>query len=179
MAEPRVHCPGGFWAPRFLRFFLHRPQHVKFHITNGGGPALLGDVNGDGRLDVARSGGNATPPSLAIATIVQQSTVTLSQANLAFGQVALGQSKTSGLILLTNVASTPLSITSFVVGGADSDSFAIATSTCGSPLDPGASCSFSIAFTPDTQNQETATVTISDSAPGGAQIVDLEGRGKS
>jgi hypothetical protein len=99
--------------------------------------------------------------------------VSLSPASLTFDQTGVGLSSAGITITLTNnggVALTQLS-------GAASADFAIASTTCGTPLNAGATCSFVLVFRPTTAGARTGTLTLTDDAPGGQQTVALNGTG--
>ncbi len=79
---------------------------------------------------------------------------------------------------LSNAGTAPLTISEAVV--TDTADFSIAGTTCGSTLDAGASCTFSIGFGPGTVGPVAATLTITDNAGGGSgaqQSVTLSGTG--
>src|SRR5215471_20586079 len=51
------------------------------------------------------------------------------------------------------------------------------TNTCGSSLNPGASCTISVTFTPTAPGNRTGTISVSDNAPNSPQSVNLTGTG--
>src|SRR5947209_8338158 len=82
-------------------------------------------------------------------------------------------------VTLTNSGTATLSITSIVLAGLNPGDFAIAAgTTCpngASSVVPARSCTISISFTPEATGTRTATVTITDDAPGSPQLVSLAG----
>src|SRR5207245_1559512 len=84
-------------------------------------------------------------------------------------------------LTLTNNGGTPLNLTSITISGAQAADFAFAAgNTCptgAGSVAPGASCTISISFTPAATGARTATVTITDDAPGSPQSVSLAGMG--
>lgn len=75
---------------------------------------------------------------------------------------------------MNNTGSTSLTITSITLAGANSGDFA-QTNDCGASLQPGASCSITVTFTPTVIGNRSAAVKIVDSAP--QQWVSLTGLG--
>lgn len=100
------------------------------------------------------------------------STVTLSPADLTFGSQAIGITSSAQTIMLTNSATTPLTIDSISATG----DFA-ATNDCGSSVAAGASCTISVTFTPTTTGTRAGILTISDNATGSPQTASLTGTG--
>src|SRR5438445_432718 len=81
---------------------------------------------------------------------------------------------------LTNSGTATLSITSIALAGSNPGDFAIAagtTCTNGATVVVGASCLLNLTFTPTAASARTATVTITDDAPGSPQSVSLTGTG--
>jgi hypothetical protein len=87
-----------------------------------------------------------------------------------------GTSSSPATIMLVNTGNAALSISSIGITGADASSFS-QKNTCGSSLVAGASCSVNVTFTPTAGGSLTASVSISDSAPGSPQSVSLSGTG--
>jgi hypothetical protein len=87
-----------------------------------------------------------------------------------------GTSSSPAAVMLVNTGNAALSISSIGVTGADASDFSL-KSACGSSLLPGASCSVSVTFTPTAGGSRTASVSITDTAPGSPQSVSLGGTG--
>ncbi len=102
--------------------------------------------------------------------------VVLSPASLIFAGQNAGSSSTAQTITLSNPGGATLSITSITVAGSGSSAFA-ETTTCGSILAAGASCTISVTFTPTTGGALAAAVSIADNASVSAQTVPLSGTG--
>ena len=133
----------------------------------------LGDFNDEGRIDLAVGG------SISVSILLQTS-LSVSPASLSFGNQTGGTSAAQ-VVTLTDIAdigAQPVSIESIAVNGTDAGDFA-QTTTCGSSLAVGASCTISITFTPTQLGSRTASVTITDSAVGSPQSVALSGAGVS
>src|SRR2546426_774198 len=119
---------------------------------------------------VSLTGTGVTPP-----------TATLSATSSAFGNQRVGTTSAAQNLTLTNNGGTPLNLTSITISGAQAADFAFAAgNTCptgAGSVAPGASCTISISFTPAATGARTATVTITDDAPGSPQSVSLAGTG--
>ncbi len=100
----------------------------------------------------------------------------ISPGALGFGDQATGTRSDPRTVTLTNTGSVSLGINSIAVTGANAADFA-RTTTCGSTLAAGASCAIQIVFTPSVTGSRTATLTISDTAPGSPHTVSLSGTG--
>src|SRR5207245_2674908 len=119
---------------------------------------------------VSLTGTGVTPP-----------TATLSATSSAFGNQRVGTTSAAQNLTLTNNGGTPLNLTSITITGAQAADFAFAAgNTCptgAGSVAPGASCTISISFSPAATGARTATVTITDDAPGSPQSVSLAGTG--
>lgn len=106
-------------------------------------------------------------------------TATPSPANLAFATQNINTTSAVKTVTLTNSGNlTTLTNLSAAITGADNTDFAIAaSSTCGSSLAAGASCTYDINFTPSAVRGFNAALTITDSAPNSPQSVALSGTG--
>src|SRR5947209_14379099 len=103
-----------------------------------------------------------------------------SSALLAFGDQRLSTTSPVQTVTLTNSGTATLSITSITLAGLNPGDFAIAagtTCTNGATVVAGASCLLNLTFTPTAASARTATVTITDDAPGTPQSVSLTGTG--
>ncbi|MGD0443751.1 MAG: choice-of-anchor D domain-containing protein [Edaphobacter sp.] len=94
----------------------------------------------------------------------------------AFPATTVGVASTAQSIALTNSGSAPMSITGISITGANASSFA-ETTTCGSLLSAGNSCTISITFMPATAGTLTAAISVADDATGSPQTVALSGTG--
>src|SRR3989441_803729 len=106
--------------------------------------------------------------------------VTFAIRNLPVGGVQLSALTPAQTVTLTNSGTATLSITSIALAGLNPGDFAIAagtTCTNGATVVAGASCLVNLTFTPTAASARTATVTITDDAPGSPQSVSLAGTG--
>jgi hypothetical protein len=102
--------------------------------------------------------------------------VSLSSTALNFGNQAVGTTSTPQTVTITNNAVVTLTLNGGNITGANAGDFAM-TTTCGSSLAPGASCMFSVTFTPTATGSRSAMLNISDNGGGSPQIVALSGNG--
>jgi uncharacterized membrane protein len=76
---------------------------------------------------------------------------------------------------LTNSGLLTLSISSVSIIGTNKSDFAITSNSCGSSLAMGANCQISVKFTPAAAGKRSAQLSITDSACGLPQVVNLSG----
>jgi hypothetical protein len=103
--------------------------------------------------------------------------IQLNPSALTFTAQSLNTTSAPLTVTLTN-GDNPLTISSITLGGADAGAFAISSSsTCVAPssLNPGAKCTIIATFTPTMPGVSNATITITDSAPGSPQVINLTG----
>src|SRR2546426_750346 len=107
--------------------------------------------------------------------------VTLAPTSLAFGTQRLSTTSPAQTVTLTNSGTATLSITSIALAGSNPGDFAIAgSSICPCPLSEEQTAalptsSYIVSCTPAATDALTATVTITDDAPGSPQSVSLAG----
>jgi hypothetical protein len=91
---------------------------------------------------------------------------------LSFGTQALNTASAAQTITLTNAGTVTLTITKVTV-----TKLYTQTNTCGTSVAGGASCTFSVTFTPTTVGTHNGTLTITDNATGSPKTVTLTGSG--
>jgi hypothetical protein len=107
-------------------------------------------------------------------TIGEYSPPLVSPRSLEFGKQKVGTTGLPpGAVTLTNEGSTPLNIGN-IVASSDFDQ----ENDCGS-VEPGASCTIRVTFTPTAQDDRNGTLTVSHNAPGSPEEVPLSGEGVS
>jgi hypothetical protein len=102
--------------------------------------------------------------------------VTLSTASVPFGNQLVGTTSSSQNVTLQNTGTAPLTITNIAITGTNPGDFAQST-TCGSSVASGGSCTFTVTFTPPATGSRTASISITDNASGSPQAVSLTGTG--
>ncbi|MFB3921701.1 MAG: choice-of-anchor D domain-containing protein [Terriglobia bacterium] len=113
------------------------------------------------------------PTSPQIITLTGHGTAAVAAvtpATLSFGNQ--GGTGPSQNVTLSNTGNAPLAISGISITGPFSQ-----TSTCGSTLVSGASCTISVSFLPTSPGAATGTLSIADSASGSPQTVSLSGTG--
>lgn len=91
---------------------------------------------------------------------------------LSFLSQPIGSTSTAQTVLLRNMGSSPLSISSITVGGDFSE-----TDNCGNSVAAAANCTFSISFTPTTPGPRSGSVVVQDDAAGAPHTINLTGIG--
>lgn len=97
----------------------------------------------------------------------------LNPAGLVFPAQSLNTTSGSQIIIVTNGDSAQ-TISSIAISGPSAGDFA-ETTTCGSGLAVGATCTITVTFTPQVSGLRKASLIITDSAPGSPQVVNLSG----
>ena len=96
--------------------------------------------------------------------------------SLNFGTVAVGVTSPVKTVTLKNSGKANLTITAIAITGTNSGDFP-ETSTCGSSLAAGASCTIKVKFKPSARGARSASVSTTDNAAGNPQKVPLSGTG--
>jgi Abnormal spindle-like microcephaly-assoc'd, ASPM-SPD-2-Hydin len=100
----------------------------------------------------------------------------LSPTAVNFGSEPVGQSSPPQLFTVSNVGTSPVTITSIAITGATAD-YVLSSNTCGNSLAAGASCTFNVAFQPTKNGKRNAKVTVSNIG-GNPAIATLTGTGQ-
>ena len=108
-----------------------------------------------------------------------QPQVTLSPGALNFPDRPVGTRTEAQSVTLTNTGDAPLTISTFRLNGPDAGDFGLGAICPVNPdqLQPGASCTIYVSFTPDSPGPKSATLAIGDDAPSSPQTVELSGFG--
>jgi hypothetical protein len=99
-------------------------------------------------------------------------TATLSIPNMSFGNQDVGTASAGRVIMLSNTGSAQLRIIGIAVRLPFNQ-----TSTCGSSLAAGATCTINVTFAPSTEGDFTSNVSITDNAKDTPQMIALSGTG--
>jgi hypothetical protein len=138
---------------------------VKFTPTAGGMRTASVSVSDNG------GGIPQTVALSATGTVVE-----LSASSLNFGDVKVEKISQPKVVVLTNVGSTTLSITSITVTGKDNGDFS-ASNTCHGNVRAGGTCNIVVRFLPTQMGLRTADVSITDNGGGSPQKIKLLGTG--
>jgi len=118
---------------------------------------------------VSLQGTGLNPPAFAV-----------SPASLAFNGLQVGIASAPQTLKVTNSGGAPMANVGFQITGPGASSFATGTTTCGSDLAAGASCTMQVTFTPAATGSAQATLTITSSTlQVKAATVNLNGTGQS
>ncbi len=102
----------------------------------------------------------------------------LTPATLAFGNQSTGTTTATPLVaLLSNPGTATLNISGISIAGANPTDFAQSSTTCGSTLAAGSSCTISVTFTPASATSFSAALNVADNAAGSPQSTSLTGTG--
>ena len=131
-----------------------------------------------GTLIVA-SNGKSTPATVTLTgtgTSTAIPTFTFSPSSLAFPNTVVASTSEAQIITMKNTGSVTAKISSIVVAGTNASSF-IQLNNCTATLAAGASCSLYVAFKPVSAAALSGVLTVTDSASGSPQKVNLSGTG--
>ena len=116
-----------------------------------------------------------SPQSVPLTGVGVAPVVKLSPTSINFGNQTVGIVSTFKTVTLTNIGNATLTITSIAV--TLSNGSYRQTSSCGTSLSAGASCTFSLSWTPGSIGNMTGSITFTDSAPDSPQSLPLNGVG--
>ena len=133
-------------------------------------PSTLGTVNGTLTITDNAPGSPQTVSLTGVGT-----EVSLSPTSLNFGSQPV-HTQSYQDVTFTNHGNRALSILKVSFTGADPTDYS-QTNTCGSSVAAGASCTFSVTFTPRTTGRRTATLNITDDGGASPQTIALSGTG--
>ena len=102
--------------------------------------------------------------------------LSLAPASLNFAPQPPGITSSARAVTLTNSGTATLSLSGTAISGADASGFA-QTNSCSPTLAAKASCEIKVTSTPAAAGPQTASVNITDNAPGSPQTVALNGTG--
>jgi hypothetical protein len=100
----------------------------------------------------------------------------LSPTAVNFNSIVLGKTSSAQSVTLANPGTAALTISGVTISGAASGDFSL-QNQCGASLDPGASCTMNVTFTPSAAGTRNAVLTLTTNATGSAPSVALSGAG--
>lgn len=103
--------------------------------------------------------------------------ITLSPNGLAFGRQRVGREVTDQVVA-RNVGTAPLSVTQTLLSGAGRDSYRVISGGAPFTIEPGASRTIEVGFTPTSTATATAILNLMHNAEGSPAVVNLSGFGK-
>jgi probable HAF family extracellular repeat protein len=129
------------------------------------------------RLGFARLVRSPQEVTLSKAAVISAPTATLSPTSLTFSTQAIGTTSAAKTVTLKNTGTATLTITAIAITGTNAGDYFRTTTTCGSSLAVGASCSINVTFKPTVSGTRSAALAITDNAAGSPQKVTLSGIG--
>jgi Cep192 domain 4/Abnormal spindle-like microcephaly-assoc'd, ASPM-SPD-2-Hydin/HYDIN/CFA65/VesB-like, Ig-like domain len=117
---------------------------------------------------------SGSPQTVALTGTGTGPLVSLSPASLTFANQAVGTTSAAQTVTLKNTGNAALTLSGIALSGTNAGDFA-QSNNCGSSLAAGASCTLSVTFKPSATGIRTASLTVTDNAPGSPQSVSLSG----
>ncbi|HUI42437.1 MAG TPA: FG-GAP-like repeat-containing protein [Terriglobia bacterium] len=117
-------------------------------------------------------GAPTSPQIVSLSGTATAPIVGLSPASLTFSTQTIGTTSPAQTVTLTNTGDGALEIDSVTASAQFAE-----TNTCGASLDPNASCTISVTFTPTARGTQSGTLTLTDNASDSPQTVSLSGTG--
>jgi hypothetical protein len=112
-------------------------------------------------------------------TGLQAAVLSVSPSSLTFAAQAVGTAGSAQTLTVTNSGGAPLANVGFQITGQAAGSFSAGTTTCGTTLANGSSCTVQVIFTPIAAGGNAATLVVSSSTTGVASVsVPLNGTGQ-
>ena len=134
---------------------------VAFTPTNGG--ARIGTLTLTDALSAHTIALSGTGQGMA--------NVSVSPSSLVFATIAVNNASAAQIVTLANTGNASIGLLSPVITG----DFSVATTTCGSSIAAGATCTVSVRFTPTADGARTGLLTLADTAA--AHTITLSGTG--
>jgi hypothetical protein len=129
----------------------------------------VGDFNSDHKPDLVVADSLAS----AVSVLLNTGVVSFSPTTpVTFPFQLVNTTGAAQTVTLKNTGTTALTISGLKTSGQFST-----TSTCGSSVAAGASCSLKVTFSPKTQGSKSGTISIKDSASTKPQVIELSGAG--
>ena len=136
-------------------------------------PSTTGSIKG--AITIATSG--AGSPQVVGLTGTGELPVALLPTSLVFGAQAVGTTSAPQTVTLTNNSGGTLTISSIVASG-DFTAAPAGATPCGATVAAGATCTFSVTFTPNVKGAISGAATVSESAALGPVVMKLGGTGQ-
>ena len=136
-------------------------------------PSGIGSIKG--AVAIATSG--AGSPQIVGLSGTGAIPVTLSPTSLTFAAQTVGTTSAAQAVTLTNNSGGALTISSIAASG-DFTAAGSGTAPCGATVAAGATCTFSVTFTPNVKGAISGAATVNESAPLGPAVMKLTGTGQ-
>ena len=147
-------------------------------LSNRYGTLTIGDNGAGGPHTVSLTGTGTTAVVLSCPASGCGFYYDLSsgRGSLSFPNQQVNTTSAAEVLTLTNKQPTALAISGISLGGTNAGDFA-QTTTCGSSVAAGGTCTISVTFTPTGLSYRAATLSIADGAVGSPQTLTLSGGG--
>jgi sugar lactone lactonase YvrE len=126
-------------------------------------------------VTAADGAGNLRTATINYSVVAATPSYTLTPTTLAFGSQGLNTSVTQ-VVTLNSTGGAPIPITSIALSGTASTQYS-RTTTCGTSVPVGGSCTISVTFRPTSTGSKTATLTVTAGGGAGTKTVALSGTG--
>ncbi|MFI5118141.1 MAG: choice-of-anchor D domain-containing protein [Terriglobales bacterium] len=136
-------------------------------------PSNTGSIKGS--VSIADSG--AGSPQIVGLSGTGTVPVTLAPASLTFVAQTVGTTSAPQTVTLTNSSGATLNIASIAASG-DFSAAPSGGSPCGATVATGATCTFSVTFSPNVKGSITGAATVTHNAPLGPAVIKLTGTGQ-
>jgi hypothetical protein len=103
--------------------------------------------------------------------------LSLSPTSLNFGTVTVGNTSSPKSVTVTNVGTTTVTFTGFVLAGAAAGDYLISSNTCGATIAPGANCAVGVSFKPTKTGTRNAKLNVKNNGGGSPSSATLTGVG--
>ncbi|HEX3621674.1 MAG TPA: choice-of-anchor D domain-containing protein, partial [Acidimicrobiales bacterium] len=111
-------------------------------------------------------------------TLAGAPAVTLNPTSVTFASTDVGTTSAVQTVTVQNTGTAPLVVGSVALSGPNAADFTRSSDTCsGATVAPSASCTVSLTFTPAAAGTRTASLDITDNAPGSPRSVPVSGTG--
>jgi hypothetical protein len=117
-----------------------------------------------------------SPHAVVLTNGTPAAPVMLSPAELSFSGQVVGAAAVSKKVTLTNLNEGVLTISGVAIEGATEDQFIATGNTCARTVEPGASCSITVTFSPKTPGLHTASLMVVDNLSASPRAVPLAGQ---
>ena len=176
--------PVGFINPAIYAIGVGSDYDTDFHDITSGSNGLPATTGYDDATGWGSPNGSALITALAAGGGGGGPVVSLSPTSLKWGKFVIGVTSGAKRVTLTNSGTAALNISTITASGDFALKTLKATKTLtpcvnGSTIAAGASCVFSVTFTPTITEVRTGDVTITDNAPDSPQQVSLTGTGEN
>ena len=135
---------------------------------------VAADFDKNGSTDLAIT--NAIYSTQTVTVMLNGAIVALYPGSLSFPETVVGSKSKPLTMQLSNPGTTPLTVHSIAISGADPRDFT-ETNNCGGRVPVAKVCTVTVEFQPTAKGRSSAVLTIKDNALRGTQSVPLVGTG--